>query len=419
MAAPTDCGTLPDPADDEEESGDVLKALVLANPADYETENKGACECCQSCPCLGADPDDTFYLTISGACSGMNGDYVLTWDPTEGTSTYDCTTSLGGAWVAISETACSTGARIIFSCDATLGWFIQITTADPVEMGSAPVYGGPAVGVPLCTDPFYLQVTAGPQPVSSCCEGQTLTFTVTKDPGTVPEDCGIIENPWWRVEAGGYPYCDCLQGVTEAVGGPYATEAACLADCGAVEWCAEYQDHDASHNPVGMPYKGCVAGNFTIGDVLHPDSGGSADHRTRTIIDGPFLAGCDCGPCSPPAKDEDDTGCGTSPPPPPPPMAPMVAGAVAKTRPLQMVRSDVASFLKPGTKVGGIPLVAACAHEGAIVDACKTCGDKEGFHVRACSVHGRCTRRTSRQAAIQSCEHCPDYVSPPPDTLPV
>ena len=53
-----------------------------------------------------------------------------------------------------------------------------------------------------------------------------------------------------------------------------------------------------------------------------------------------------------------------------------------------------------------------CVHEGNIVEACKTCGPKEGRHVRQC-LHPTADRdlctRDRIGPLVQACADCPDY----------
>lgn len=52
-----------------------------------------------------------------------------------------------------------------------------------------------------------------------------------------------------------------------------------------------------------------------------------------------------------------------------------------------------------------------CIHEGAVVRPCKTCGGGESHHVRACGIHGECTRYPTADRAIAVCRSCQDYAT--------
>lgn len=58
-----------------------------------------------------------------------------------------------------------------------------------------------------------------------------------------------------------------------------------------------------------------------------------------------------------------------------------------------------------------------CAHEGHVVEACKSCGPKEGRHVRQC-LHPTADRdlctRDRVGPAVQACVDCPDYAPADP-----
>ena len=63
-----------------------------------------------------------------------------------------------------------------------------------------------------------------------------------------------------------------------------------------------------------------------------------------------------------------------------------------------------------GRVLGGLPMVAACRHEGPVVAPCVACGDKDANHVRACGVHGECTR-SGADATRPGCQACPEYAA--------
>ena len=61
-----------------------------------------------------------------------------------------------------------------------------------------------------------------------------------------------------------------------------------------------------------------------------------------------------------------------------------------------------------GRVLGGLPMVAACRHEGPVISPCLACGDKDANHVRACAQRGECTR-SGADATRAGCQVCPEY----------
>jgi hypothetical protein len=58
----------------------------------------------------------------------------------------------------------------------------------------------------------------------------------------------------------------------------------------------------------------------------------------------------------------------------------------------------------PAFKLRSLP----CIYEGAIIEACTSCGKKETRHVRDCDIHEKCTRGFVSEK-VQSCDRCSSY----------
>lgn len=77
---------------------------------------------------------------------------------------------------------------------------------------------------------------------------------------------------------------------------------------------------------------------------------------------------------------------------------------------------------KPPARVGLPLLRPPCAHEGPVVEGCRTCGtaaDREARHVRLCghptADRDKCTR-DHPGSLLQRCGTCPDYEAAAPPT---
>lgn len=391
------------------------------------TEDRGPCDCCKGePPCSIADDLEAGEVDLCMNIEGEGvpcsvGAYTLPW--------------IGGKeWGYVQvpweddEANCITG-------EAAFAYGLNCVNIVGEDQWSISVGGSftdcTFTLIDWSASPFMLKFLAKRSCLVDIPAGGSDTFTITFT--AISPDCPCPPDPdeplclppppppplWWCVETPTYPFRDCVQGVTEAVEGGYATEEECRGDADCLPcnfYCVRYQDHDADHNPVGQPYFACVAlTGVTVGQVDDDLAGGIAHHRTRTVLDGPFTAArCVCPACGSAGRVAAEVACDE-------PVAPGGGMMVAMRAAAAPAATPKAAPKSPPAKAC-LPLVEECVWQGDMVERCKTCGS-DRRHVYRC-LHpgqdpargpGRCTRGDPDRAdGAWQCNRCPDY-RPHPD----
>lgn len=280
MSAPAEC--IPS-TDEYEEDGNILKTIALSDPERYFVVDRGPCNCCPTEGCCGyATMPNNIYYTINGIYTGVLVKSCL------GTPPFQCT------WDNPSPPFppnCSSDPNILTLACVSLNtvppsyiWHINPSATTPGPNGNF---------IPDCCDPFYFVGTVNADPG---CPGTTFDVCLTEELACPEENPCSSELKWWCVPTASFPFRDCVQGVTEAVNGPYETESECLADVNCLPadyYCVKIQVYTGLI-PVGAPTFECQEHeDVTVGQVII-----EGDTHT-TILDGPFTEEyCECPPCA-------------------------------------------------------------------------------------------------------------------------